>query len=34
MEYKNNEDTQNKKNIERKQQLSDILIELIKFGCV
>ena len=32
MEYKNNEGDQNEKNIERKQQLSDILIELIKLG--
>ena len=32
MEYKKNEDDQNEKTIERKQQLSDILIELIKLG--
>ena len=32
MEYRNNEKEQNKKSIERKQQLSDVLIELIKLG--
>jgi len=32
MKYKNYEDDQNENRIERKQQLSNVLIELIKLG--